>query len=150
MLGDVVDPRVHEISQEVREVCAVGFVEDDALRISHPATEDGQGSGLEVVEEEIRDQDAVVGGRGHGEEVALSPLDFLGEMLGFWGEVVSCDRRVWKFLRKLMAERSVAGADFCDVVDVGKFSDGLQDPAFVAHEAVDPSKVAATAHRIWM
>ncbi len=139
------DKRGSEFSQQQRQAGAQGLVDDEGVEASYPCAEIGELRVGEVVEEEVCDESAAMGGRGLGENISLRPFYREREMGGAWREIVSSDFGLWVFAGELAKQLAIARADLGDVS--GALRNQGCDPAFIAHKKVDAAQVLARAQR---
>lgn len=149
MSRHAVDPWMHQPAKDVGQAGAIGFGKNQYIEVMDPVSQMYQGFTFEVMEKQIRDQNAT---RPWG--IRCKNVTLIPHHPRFQGgrprrEIISRDGGLWKPPCKLPAQDPVTRTDFHDAPG-GAFSIFIDCPAYptlVAHEEIDASQVAAAAQR---
>ena len=147
MAGDVVDERIDQSAMEMGEPGAQRLAEEYHLEAIAELPEAAQGFPFEMMEEEIRDEDAAVDGDGGFENIALPPIDPRLQMGRPWRQIQCRDFGIWKGGGELAGEDAIPRTDLRDAPGGGlrETPRGPEQPAVISHQGIDHPQIPAAA-----
>jgi len=147
---DPVDEWVHEGTEKMGKYRTIRLIVNDDIKPRAPCAEIAQGLFFKVMEKQIRHKNAAILRRWAGKQIAHPPLHGRRPEWRGRSKIVGSDGGRGENSCHAGGQQSLPGTDFHNSTGGGfwKMADRPADPAFIAHQRIDPLQIPAAPQRL--